>query len=170
MADATNTQATEGTTPQQTEGAGSKAQTFEPIKTQADFDEAFNKRWAREKSKYDDYDTYKASHEELEQLKEANKSEVEKLRGRAEKAEAKLKEAEQREQLQAWKREAEAETGIKAELLHGNTKEDILKHANSIKEAYAPKGVAAGVVKSEGKTPATPGKSKADMLGDVLGI
>jgi hypothetical protein len=51
--------------------------------TQADVDKLIGQRLARETSKYADYDTYRQSHVELEQLKAANASELDKAKREA---------------------------------------------------------------------------------------
>jgi hypothetical protein len=60
-------------------GDGGAEKTF----TQADVDKLIGQRLARETAKYGDYDTYKASHAELEQLKAQNASELDKAKREA---------------------------------------------------------------------------------------
>ncbi len=63
---------------------------FTPITTQEDLDKIIGKRVMRERDKYKDYDKYKSAAEELDKIKEANKSDLEKATSRAEKAEKEL--------------------------------------------------------------------------------
>ena len=143
---------------------------FTPITTQEDFDKAFNRIFAdkigRERDKFADYNDLKAKAAELDALKEQGQTELQKAEARATKAEAELKTLKADRQIEAWKTEVSEVTGVKASLLSGTTKEEIEKHAQAIKETY--KLPAAPVVGSEGRKPATPGKSPVDQFGEVL--
>lgn len=55
--------------------------------TQADVDRIVAERLNRQKSQYKDFDTFKAAHDELQKLKDANATETEKATKRAEAAE-----------------------------------------------------------------------------------
>jgi hypothetical protein len=152
MSETTTTQATEETTT--TPAAEDKG--FVPITTQKDFDEVFNKRWGREKAKYDEFETYKASHEELGRLQEANKSDGEKLRERAETAEAKLQKLEEAQQVAAWKKEVSGETGVPEAALSGSTKEEIETKAKELAPYFA-----------KNTTPPAPGQGKTPPAVDA---
>lgn len=61
--------------------------------TQAELDRVVEQRLQRERSKYADYDDVRAKAAELDQLREANASELEKAQGKATKAERERDEA-----------------------------------------------------------------------------
>ena len=101
--------------PQSTTNAGTGERTF----SQADVDRMIADRLAREQKKYADYSELKAAKEELDQLKEGQKSELEKANAAREKAEAKVKEFEAKVklmELNALKSRLATEAGIPAEL------------------------------------------------------
>lgn len=73
-----------------TEGAGGEGGTgssFAAITSQEEFDRRVADRLARQRAQFKDFDTYKASHDELEKLRAANATEAEKAQKRAEDAE-----------------------------------------------------------------------------------
>jgi hypothetical protein len=144
----TDTQATEGTPAP--EGKGKGAAAFEPITTQEAFDEAFNKRWGREKAKYDGFDAYKADSEELKRLKDADKPESDRLRERAEAAEGELERLKAAQQAAEWKKEASEASGVPVAALHGATKEEIDAVAEELKPYF-----------KKGTTPQAPGQGRA---------
>lgn len=69
---------------------------FTPPASQADLDAIIKERVARERKKFEDYDDLKAKASRLDQIEEANKSEVEKAIARAEQAETRAVQAESR--------------------------------------------------------------------------
>lgn len=141
---------------------------FKPITTQEEFDKVAAGIRYTEKAKYAkyaDYDDLKAKADELDTLKTQGQTELQKAEARASKAESDLKAFRDREKLEAWKQEVSEATGIKASLLMGTTKEEIEQHAKAIKEAYEP---AAPVVGSDGRKPATPGKTGKDAFAEAF--
>jgi uncharacterized protein (DUF3084 family) len=150
--------ATAGNNPNEGDGAQGGGQGgFTPITTQEDFDKLSASIRRAEKAKYEkyaDYDALKAKADELDALQAASQTELQKAEARAQNAETKLKDFEQRERVEAWKAEVAEATGVKAALLMGATKEEIEKHAQAIKEAYEPP--AAPIVGSDGQKPNVP--------------
>lgn len=69
---------------------GASEQAFTPIASQAELDRIVGERLARERAKYAGFSEYKAKAAELDALKEASKTELEKATERATKAEAEL--------------------------------------------------------------------------------
>jgi len=106
---------------------------FNPITSQEEFDKILGQRLQRERSKYADYEDLKQKAAKLDQIEEANKTELEKALARAEKAEAHAKELETREQLASWKQEVSRETGVPADILRGSTLEELQEHAKQVK-------------------------------------
>lgn len=139
---------------------------YHPPATQADFDNLVESRLNRERAKYQGFEKYKADSEKLQAIEEANKTALEKAEERATKAEAEAKALKDAQQVVAWKQEVSEATGVKASLLHGTTKEEIEQHAKEIQEAYAPP--AAPVIGSEGRKPATSGKTAMEAFGEVF--
>jgi hypothetical protein len=138
-----------------TQGTESGKDSFTPINSQEELDRIFSKRLAREKKSLPaDYETLKAKADKYDEMEDANKSELEKLRERAELAEAKANQLEASAQVEAWKREVSTETGIDVRVLHGSTLEEIQACAETLKEVYPQKPPqSAGVVKSESGKP-----------------
>ena len=150
-----------GTEPaQQNEPQGGS--TYTPPATQADLDRIVENRLSRERAKYANYDQYKADSEALggavaerdsykSQLDAANK-ELEELRGK--------------EQVRTWAQEVSQETGVPADVLRGETKEEMLAHAKTL-EKYV--SVSAPVVGSDGKSPSKPAAtSTREMFAQAL--
>jgi len=75
-----------------TEGGTPPEKTF----TQADLDRVVEQRLARERSKYGDYDDLKTKASKLDEIEQANASDLEKATKRAETAETKAQAAEER--------------------------------------------------------------------------
>lgn len=68
----------------------------------------------------------------LDDLEEAQKSELEKLTARAEAAEAKIAEREKADAARSLAEEVAKEKGVSASVLRGSTKEELEAHADSI--------------------------------------
>lgn len=129
---------------------------FTPITTQADFDRALGARLTRERANYANHDTYKASHDELQKIKDGEKSETQKerdLRVAAEKERDDLK-------LAGMRRDIAESKGIPlkhAGRLKGATKEELEADADEYLLDYTP---------PEGGTkPPIPGKPKENLRG-----
>lgn len=144
---------------------GETVKEFAPIDSQEEFDKRIGARIKRESEKFQNYEEYKAAHEELEKIKEADKTELQRAAERAEAAEARLAEYETAEQEKAWKQEVSEATGVPADALRGATKEELEQHAESIKRCFAKD--AAPVVSGDGMQPGTIGGS-GDPLRDLI--
>jgi hypothetical protein len=126
------------------EGTGGK---FVPITTQEDFEKAFAWRWAREKAKYDNFDTYKAAYARLASVE----ADLESERTRANEAYEKLDELEQTQRAEELRVEIAAQEGIKPSLiplLTGTSKEEIEESAKVIKAAIGDE--TAPIISSDG--------------------
>lgn len=110
----------------------SEASGFTPITSQEDLDRVIAARLDRERKKFAGFDDYKAKAQRLDEIEEANKTELEKITERADKAEKKLAAYEQQEKLRTWKQEVSQETGVPAEVLAGDTLEAIKAHAQAL--------------------------------------
>ena len=109
----------------------------------------------------------KAAAEELEKLKESRMSEAEKTAKRIKELETKNAAYESEKQQAAWKAEVSRKTGVPADLLRGNTLEDIQAHAEQLDAFLHPKPKGAGL-KDPGRTPDHPADAgKADQLSYI---
>lgn len=131
---------------------------FSAITTQEDLDKIIGKRLAREREKYAGFEDLKAKAEKYDAIEEGQKTELQKLQERIEKAEKENAAFKQREQVSTWAAEVSKETGVPANLLRGSTKDELESHAAMLKE-FTGEQSTAPVVQSDGKKP----KSKAGV-------
>lgn len=131
---------------------------FSAITTQEDLDKIIGKRLAREREKYAGFEDLKAKAEKYDAIEEGQKTELQKLQERIEKAEKENAVFKQREQVNTWAAEVSKETGVPANLLRGSTKDELESHAAMLKE-FTGEQSTAPVVQSDGKKP----KSKAGV-------
>lgn len=140
----TNTQVTEPT-------QGNEGRTF----TQAELDKIVQSRVYEERKKLENYDELKAKADELDQLKEASKTELQKAQDRAAKAEKDLADLKAAEALRESRAKVSAETGVPSELLTGENEEACKEQAKKILEFAKTKGYPTvrdgGEVKNVGK-------------------
>ena len=140
---------------------------FTPITTQEDLDKIIGKRVMRERDKYKDYDKYKSAAEELDKIKEANKSDLEKATSRAEKAEKELASLKSAQELSKAAKEIAKETGVPAEALRGSTREELAEHAAQL-QTLLHKG-SIPYVDSDGKKPSSgAAKSNAQVFAELF--
>ncbi|MEG1433898.1 capsid assembly scaffolding protein Gp46 family protein [Eubacterium sp.] len=138
------------------EGKGQEA--FEAITTQADLDKIIGARLDRERKKYAGFEDFKAKAEKYDAIEEGQKTDLQKLQERIERAEKENAAFKQREQVNTWAAEVSKETGVPANLLRGSTKDELESHAAMLKE-FTGEQSTAPVVQSDGKKP----KSKAGV-------
>lgn len=131
------------------EAQGNEEQGFEPITTQEEFDRRFNKRWGREKAKYSDYDQLKADSAKLGTVV----AERDDYKSQLDTANAELATLRASEQKRVWASEVAQETGVPADVLRGETKEEMEAHAKTL-EKYVK--VSAPVVSGDGRSPSAP--------------
>lgn len=136
---------------------------FQPITSQEQLNKLIGGRIEAVKQKFADYDDLKSKASEYDKAQEAAKTELQKATERAEKAESRVAEFEQREQLAKWADEAATEIGVTASVLRGSTKEELLKHARLIKELtqQAPPAPRRRSATPPGKSPQDGGGSAA---------
>jgi hypothetical protein len=131
---------------------------FSAITTQEDLDKIIRKRLTKEREKYAGFEDLKAKAEKYDAIEEGQKTELQKLQERIEKAEKENAVFKQREQVNTWAAEVSKETGVPANLLRGSTKDELESHAAMLKE-FTGEQSTAPVVQSDGKKP----KSKAGV-------
>lgn len=132
-------------------------QEFSPITTQEELDRIIGKRVMREREKFKDYEQFKGAAEELAKIKEANKSDLEKATSRAEKAEEELNALKHEKEINQWVKEVAKETGVPEAALRGETREELMAHAEILKPYFEKSNVYVG---SDGKRP------EANVSGD----
>lgn len=137
---------------------GEGQETFKAITTQADLDRIIGARLDRERKKYAGFEDLKAKAEKYDAIEEGQKTELQKLQERIERAEKENAVFKQREQVNTWAAEVSKETGVPANLLRGSTKDELESHAAMLKE-FTGEQSTAPVVQSDGKKP----KSKAGV-------
>ena len=89
---------------------------------------------------------------ELQALRDAEKTDLQKAIDRAVEAETRLAEFETREQVSAWASEIVAGSGIPASVLRGSTKEDLQAHFDDLQRLVSAQPVAP-VVPGAGRAP-----------------
>lgn len=117
-----------------------------------DFSKALNKRVEQVKARYANFDQYKAAYEELQSLKERDKSELDKALERNQQLKAKLDALTKAQQVDEWKQQVSHDTSVPASLLTADTLEALQAQAEAIAEYAHPKPQAA----SSGQQGATP--------------
>lgn len=139
---------------------GSQPRTF----TQEEVNALVGKTRKEERAKFSGYEEYKAAADELRELKEKGKTELERAMERAEAAEAALAEREAAEAVAEAVREVAKATGVPEEALRGSTREEIEAHAEALKPFFA-KDAAPSVNTG---SPSTEGKGSGDPLRDAI--
>lgn len=122
---------------EQTEQAAAEVKAFEAITSQEDFDRAIQKRIARERAGFADYDDLKARAAKLAEIEAANQTEAEKAQARLDAAEKRASELEAKAleaEAKALKSEVAAAKGVPAALLTGSTQEELEAAADALIE------------------------------------
>lgn len=121
--------------------------------TQSEMDAILGDRLKRERAKYADYNDLKAKAAKFDEAEAASKSELEKAVERAEKAEKALEDMKAEAAIAQARAEVAREKGVDAELLRGETREELEAHADLIK-SYIEGAPKYGQVKDGGEPPA----------------
>ena len=154
--------AQEETQPQET---AEEQKTF----TQQEVDDIIKKRLSRAKSEVPaDYEELKSKALKFDELQEANKTELQKAQDKNAKLEGQIKAYKHAQEVQGWKQEIEEATGIPAQVLRGNTREEIESHAQVLQTTFAKP--TAPVIGESGRfsTPTSAPKTNAERFADVL--
>lgn len=108
---------------------------FTPITSQEQFDSLIKERIERAKRSAvpDDYDELKARAAELGEQVEQGKATLTEMTERAQAAEAERDELRHAAEVEGWKVDVAAKSGVPASVLRGDTPEDIQAHADAIK-------------------------------------
>lgn len=111
--------------------------------TQAEMDAIIADRLKRERTKYSDYEELKSKASKLDELEEANKSELQKATERANELESKLAGLEKQNEIRSIREKVAKESGIPASalsLLTGETEEACMEQAKAIMSIATPNG------------------------------
>jgi hypothetical protein len=122
------------TTPNEEDGG--KAPEYTPPATQAELDRIVEARLAKERKKHPAVDEVTQLREKAaawDKAQEEGKSELEKAQARAEAAEKEAAALKTQKQIASWAEEVAKASGVPANALRGNTKEEIEAHAESLK-------------------------------------
>lgn len=109
---------------------------FTPIETQEAFDAAIKDRIARERAKFADYDELKAKADELDGIKAAQKSDLDRANERIAELEGAARDREEADRLSALRARVSGETGVPADLIFG-ADEDSMRESAAAIAAYA---------------------------------
>lgn len=118
--------------------------------TQAEVNTIISERLGKERSKYADYETYKAKAEKYDAAEEASKSELQKAVEKAEALQKKYDDLKRANDVQTIRVKVSQDTGVPAELLSGDTEESCAEQAKAIL-AFAKPQTGYPVVKDGGE-------------------
>ena len=118
--------------------------------TQAEVNTIISERLGKERSKYADYEAYKAKAEKYDAAEEASKSELQKAVEKAEALQKKYDELKRANDVQTIRAKVSQDTGVPAELLSGDTEESCAEQAKAIL-AFAKPQTGYPVVKDGGE-------------------
>lgn len=136
------------------------------IESQEEFDGYVKERLARERARHADYNDLKRELAELRGKSETDGDALAKAIARAEAAEKQVSDYETAKQIDAWRAEVEAETGVSAKILRGSTREELIAHAEAIAPLLAPQNPAP---QAPGKQPdAASPSAEAQFLTDLF--
>lgn len=141
---------------------GQGESTYTPPATQADMNRIIESRLQRERAKYADYDQLKADSAKLGEVV----AERDGLKAQLDAANSELEGFKKEKEVRDWAAEVSQETGVPADILRGETKEEMLAHAKTL-EKYVK--VSAPVVRGDGKSPKEKAASSTrDMFANAL--
>lgn len=134
--------------------------------TQDEVNAIVGKRLAEEKGKFSDYEDLKAKAMKLDEIEEANKSELQKATERANNLEAELNGLKKAEEVRLMRENVAKETGVPSNLLNGDTEEACKAQAEAIKAYAQPGGYPK--VKDGGEIPKNTNGSAKQQFADYM--
>ncbi len=160
--------------PNTDDGNGSPAPEAKPEKsfTQAELDQVLKDRLERERKKYADYDELKASREELQRIKDGERTELEKLQAERDKALSELdslKSTLAKKERDALALKLLTDAGLPAALaprILGESEEDMQSDIETLKELFPVKKTVGAPTPSDGggdPSPEEKGKALAEQ-------
>jgi len=126
------------------------AKEFKPIQTQEEFDKILGARIYEERNKYADYEELKTAKAELDKIKEADKTEVEKLTDRALTAEVEVAAYKKAAQEAQWRLEVRTEKELPESV-------DLLLTGETLQEIQAKAELLAANIQKNPRRPIIPG-------------
>lgn len=133
--------------------------------TQADVDKIVTERLTRERVKYSDYEDLKNKAAKLDEIEEANKTELQKATERAEALQGELDGLRKAEAIRVMRETVANETGVPTRLLTGETKEACQEQAKAILEFAKP---VYPEVRDGGEVPVSTVKANRDRFAEWL--
>ncbi len=127
--------------------------------TQEQVDQIVEKRLAKERGKYRDYDELKAKAAKFDELEAAGKSELDRLKESNAALQKRIDDAAAERQHAEWVSEVAKAKDVPAGLLRGGTKEELEEHANLLHAALHPESKGAKV-RNQAGTPSHQNNSK----------
>lgn len=121
---------------QNTVNTGTTENTF----TQEQLDAIIGDRLSRERAKYADYDALKEKAGKYDELEQANKTELQKEREKAEQLQKQLDDLTAANTVRQVREKVAKDTGLPAELLTASTEEECKKQAEAILKFAKPAG------------------------------
>ena len=106
--------------------------------TQEQVDQIVEKRLAKERGKYKDYDELKSKAMKLDEMENAGKSEIDKLKESNAALRKQIDDAAAEKQHAEWVSEVAKDKDVPAELLRGGSKEELEAHADLLRAALHP--------------------------------
>lgn len=106
--------------------------------TQEQVDQIVEKRLAKERGKYKDYDELKTKAMKLDEMENAGKSELDKLKESNAALRKQIDDAAAEKQHAEWVSEVAKDKDVPAELLRGGSKEELEAHADLLRAALHP--------------------------------
>lgn len=106
--------------------------------TQEQVDQIVERRLAKERGKYKDYDELKSKAMRLDEMENAGKSELDKLKESNAALRKQIDDAAAEKQHAEWVSEVAKDKGVPAELLRGSTKDELEAHADLLRAALHP--------------------------------
>jgi hypothetical protein len=127
-------------------GDGGEPKSF----TQEQVDQIVEKRLAKERGRYKDYDELKAKALRLDEMENAGKGELDQLKESNAALRKQIDDAAAERQHAEWVSEVAKAKDVPAELLRGSTKEELEAHADLLHAALHPKSQAARIGRQAG--------------------
>lgn len=120
-------------------GSGDSGDGGEPKSfTQEQVDHIVEKRLAKERGKYKDYDELKSKAMKLDEMENAGKSEIDRLKESNAALRKQIDDAAAEKQHAEWVSEVAKDKDVPAELLRGGSKEELEAHADLLRAALHP--------------------------------
>lgn len=147
-------------------------QTQERTFTQTELDEIVKARVAKERAKFGDYEALQQKASKLDEIEEANKSELQKATERADALQKQIDDMTKATELRNLREKVATQTGVPTSLLSAETEEECIAQAEAIM-SFAQSHTSANypTVKDGGEVANIPTKPKSngELFGDWLG-